>query len=384
MLRTIKIKLERSNDLLQTIRIFNCACQEVLDYGFGKEDYNKTRLNKGTYHQVRKQYPTLPSALVQTARDQASDMLKRSRKASRRDKDCETYFKYKPVKKELSAIRYDKRTMKVFLENNYCTITTVFGRMRYDFKLAEYYHQYLDWQINNAQLVANGKGCYLHVQIETETPELKEGDKRLGIDLGINNIAVCSDNTFYNSKHLKNIKGKYRHLKGQLQTKGTRSAKRKLKRIRERERRFVKDLNHCLAKEIVNKPYDIFVFENLTNIKKSANKGRRFNRKLGRWSYAELQKFVEYKSEPFGKKVLYVNPKYTSQTCSKCGYRAKNNRNGKSFKCKQCSFELNADLNASRNIATLSRSVSGRLSVNQPNVALATTVTSPHSSEVGN
>jgi len=351
----------------------------VRKYWTKKGDYNKTRLNKGTYHQVRTKYPTLPSALVQTARDQASDMLKRSRKASREDKNCETYFKYKPVKKELSAIRYDKRTMKVFLENNYCNINTVFGRMRYDFKLAKYYYKYLDWQIKNAQLVTNGKNCYLHVQVEKETPKLKEGDNRLGIDLGINNIAVCSDNTFYNSKHLKNIKGKYRHLKGELQSKGTRSAKRKLKRIRERERRFVNNLNHCLSKEIVTKPYDIFVFENLTNIKKSANRGRRFNRKLGRWSYAELQKFVEYKSEPFGKAVLFINPKYTSQTCSKCGYRDKNNRNGKSFKCKQCGFELNADLNASRNIATFSRSVSGRLSVNQPNVAPETAVTSPPS-----
>jgi transposase, IS605 OrfB family, central region len=364
MIRTIKIKLDKSNDLIQTIRIFNLACQEVLDYGFEHKDYNKTRLNRGTYSQIREEYPTLPSALVQTARDQASDMLKRDK------------FKHHPKKKKLSSIRYDKRTSKIFLESEYCTISTIFGRMRYEFKLAHYYNQYMTWQIKNAQLVIYNNCCYLHIQVEGETPEFKGGDKRIGIDLGINNIAVCSDNTFYNSKKLKNVKGKYQHLKAKLQSKGTRSAKRKMKKVSGRERRFVKDVNHCLAKELVKKPYDIIVLEKLNGIRKQ-NKGRKFNKKLGNWSFCELQQFVEYKAEEIGKKVIYINPRYTSQTCSKCGYKAKDNRKGSTFKCKQCGFELNADLNASRNIATFSRSVSGRLSVNQPNVALETTVTSP-------
>ena len=263
MIRTIKIKLDKSNDLMQTIRIFNLACQEVLDYGFEHKNYNKTRLNRGTYHQIREEYPTLPSALVQTARDQASDMLKRDK------------FKHKIRKKEDSSIRYDKRTMKVFLESGYCTMSTVFGRMRYKFKLPTYYQQYLDWDIGNAQLVSNGDCCYLHVQVEKETLEFKGGDRRLGVDLGVNNIAVCSDNTFYNSKKLKNVKGKYQHLKGKLQSKGTPSAKRKLKKVSGRERRFVRDVNHCLAKELVKKPFDMIVMEELNGIRKQ-NKCKKF------------------------------------------------------------------------------------------------------------
>lgn len=348
MIRTLKIKLDKSNDLVQTIRIFNNACQDVLNYGFKEKIYNKTRLNRGTYKDIREKYPTLPSALVQTARDQASDMLKRLK------------FRMLPKKKEISSIRYDKRTMKVFLESGYCKLTTIFGRMIYNFKLPEYYNQYVDWTINNAQLIHNGDCCYLHVQVEKETPEFNGGDKRLGIDLGINNIAVCSDNTFYNSKHQKNVKGKYQYLKAKLQQKGTRSAKRKLKKTSGRERRFVKDLNHCLSKKLVSKPYDIFALENLKKIKQ--NKGKKFNKKLGNWSFAQLQKFIEYKAETIGKKVIYINPKYTSQTCSKCGYKKKTNRKGNTFKCKQCDFELNSDLNASRNITTFSRSVSSRLS----------------------
>ncbi|MGC8692273.1 MAG: zinc ribbon domain-containing protein [Thermoplasmata archaeon] len=48
--------------------------------------------------------------------------------------------------------------------------------------------------------------------------------------------------------------------------------------------------------------------------------------------------------------VLYVNPKHTSRRCLRCGYVNKNNRHGSAFRCKNCVFELNADLNASRNI----------------------------------
>jgi putative transposase len=371
MIRTLKIKLDESNDLLQTVRVFNLACQIVLDYGFAVKDYNKTRLNRAIYKTIREKYPILPSALVQTARDQASDMLKRDK------------FKHKITKKLLSSIRYDNRTMKIFLESGRASLSTLFGRLTYNFQLPDYYKQYATWEIKNAQLLVKKGICYLHIQVEADNPESILNDTRIGIDLGINNIAICSDNSFYNSKHLKNVKGKYQHLKAELQSKGTRSAKRKLKKISGRERRFVTDLNHCLSKELVHKPYNTFVMEDLTGITKE-NKGHRFNKKLGNWSFSQLQNFVNYKSEGLNKNVIYIKPQYTSQTCSKCGYVAKNNRNGNKFKCKQCNFQLDADLNASRNIVAFSKSSSNWVSINHPIVTLSSVVTSPHPLEVGN
>ena len=140
MYRTLTIKLDRSNELIQTARIWNAACQDVIDYGFAAHDYNKTRLNRATYKDLREKYPTLPSALLQTARDQASDMLKR------------LGFEKKPVKRPLGAIRFDIRTMKVFLESGYCKLTTAFGRLRYDFRLPKYYEKFATWRVTNAQL----------------------------------------------------------------------------------------------------------------------------------------------------------------------------------------------------------------------------------------
>jgi len=356
MFRTIKIRLQRTADLVQTVAVFNQACQRVLDWGYENKHYNKTQLHRATYKGIREEFPSLPSALVQTARDQASDMLKRDR------------FEHMIRKKPFSSIRYDKRTLSVFLESGYCTISTVFGRMRYQFILADCYRQYQSWKVQNAQLVLGRDACFLNVQVEGEAPPFNGGDKRLGIDLGINNIAVCSDNSFFNSKHLKNVKGRYQHLKAELQSKGTRSARRKLKNISGRERRFVRDLNHCVANEIVNKPFDVFVFEDLTSIR-GPKRNKAFNRKLGNWSFRQLRQFVEYKAEALGKKVLVIDPYYTSQTCSKCGHVSSNNRKGRRFTCVQCGFTLDADLNASRNIASFSTRVGGRLHVSEPNVA---------------
>ncbi len=356
MFRTIKIRLERANDLVQTVIVFNQACQRVLDWGYENREYNKTKLHRATYRGIRTDLPSLPSALVQTARDQASDMLKRDK------------FKHKIRKRPLSSTRYDKRTLSVFLETGYCTDSTVFGRMKYEFVLPRYYRQYRSWRVQNAQLIVGREACYLNIQVEGEAPAFNGGDRRLGVDLGINNIAACSDNSFFNSIHLKNVKGRYHHLKADLQSKGTRSARRKLRKISGRERRFVKDLNHRVAKEVVSKPYDIFVFEDLSAIREK-KRNKELNRKLGSWSFAQLLQFAQYKAEALGKKVMVINSYHTSQTCSKCGHVCRSNRKGREFTCIQCGFSLDADLNAARNIAVFSMRDDGRLSVNQPNVA---------------
>jgi IS605 OrfB family transposase len=246
--------------------------------------------------------------------------------------------------------------MKVFLESGYCKLTTAFGRLRYDFRLADYYQKYATWEIMNAQLKVTKNACYLNVQVEQPDPEPMVKDTRIGVGLGINNIAVCSDNTFWQSGPVKAVKGKYQYLRSKLQSTGTRSAKRKLRKLSGRERRFQRDVNHNIANWIVSKPYDIIALEDLTNIRNGKK-----NKKLGKWSFAELRSIIEYKASATGKKIVVIDPRYTSRTCSRCGFQKKENRDGRTFKCKSCGFQVDADLNASRNIVTFSRSDRSRL-----------------------
>jgi len=354
MFKTIKVKLAFEQSLVETAVAFNKACQMVLDYGSENQTYNKNKLNKATYRNIREAVPSLPSALVQTARDQACEMLKRNNYA-------------KTVKKNLS-VRYDNRYFKFYPETHKVSLTTVDGRLDFGFN----HFSYLDtWkgQYSNAQLVIRKKHVFLNVQVFLSDVSVVATGKVLGIDRGIVNVAVCSDNTFFDSKHLRAVKGRYRYNRRCLQHVGTRSAHRKLQRLSGCERRFVQDTNHCISKSIVSKPFDVFVLEDL-RIVRAKESGKRFNCLLGSWSPSQLEKFIVYKAENKGKIVIKIDPKYTSQRCSRCGFVHRKNRCGLRFRCRKCGFELNADLIASRNIGVLGRSECIRFFVNKPIVAL--------------
>jgi IS605 OrfB family transposase len=362
MFRTIKVALPFEDALVQTALAFNAACQIVLNYGSQCKTYNKNTLNKATYRKAREAIPILPSALVQTARDEASEMLRRTGYAT-------------IVKKRLS-VRYDKRTYKFYPDSNRVSLTTVNGRLSFPFK----HYTYLDkWrgEFTNAQLLIRRKRIFLNIQMEILCSEKKRSanGEVLGIDRGIVNTAVCSDNTFFGSTHLRAVKGRYQHLRRRLQHVGTRSAHCKLRRLSGRERRFVLNTNHCISKAIANKKFDVYALEKL-NIRKKRTNGRRFNRQLGCWSPDELRRFILYKTEERGKVVVEVSPRHTSQRCSRCsrcGFINKSNRHGLHFCCRHCGFTLNADLNAARNIGVLGRSEYLRLPVNEPIVASSET-----------
>ena len=355
MFRTIKLKLPYDPSLLETGKQFKEACQMVLNYGFSQKTYNKNKLNRGTYRNVREKIPTLPSALVQTARDTASESLKQTKLEMK-------------IRRKSRTIRYDRRTFRFYPDSRTVSLTTIKGRLVFPVADSPLINKYRG-EYTNAQVVFNTRDREIFVMIqvevnkETEKKRGKQTDIRvLGIDRGINNIAVLSNNMFFNSRHLKDVRGRYQYNRKKLQHAGTRSAHRKLREMGGRERRFVLNTNHAISKQIVNLPFDVFALEKLEAAKMRRKKnGRRFNHKLGSWSPFQLDQFMEYKAKDLGKSVIYVDPKYTSQTCSKCGYRDRNNRHGSDFQCRNCGFRLHADLNASRDIEVLGRSEYFRL-----------------------
>jgi IS605 OrfB family transposase len=363
VIRTIKLKLNVSSDdkqcLLQTMRDYTVAFNICSNWGFNNHTVSKIDCHNATYKIIRQSVPNLPSSLVQGARDVACESLKAVK--------CH----FKPIRKEHSAMRYNQRVIRICLDSGYATISTSNGRIKATFCIPEYYRQYLSWKIksSNISLRKNDDIFYLHCQLEIDTPKVTTERSVIGIDRGIVNIAVCSNNVFFNARAMKNTRAKYAYLRAELQSKGTRSAKRKLKKLSGRERRFVTDVNHCISKQIIQFPYTILALENLTKIRVQKRRSKKFNMKLNRWAFYELERFIRYKAESLGKLVITVDARYTSQKCSACGHIYKGNRNGSQYLCRNCGFELHADLNASRNIAQDGISVLSRLPVNQPNVA---------------
>ena len=79
--------------------------------------------------------------------------------------------------------------------------------------------------------------------------------------------------------------------------------------------------------------------------------GKRTSRLLSGWSYKEIFDSLKAKAMALGVHVTELSPTYTSQRCSKCGWVRKSNRKGKVFKCGNCGYTADADLNASFNIS---------------------------------
>jgi IS605 OrfB family transposase len=301
----------------------------------------------------------------------ASDMLKQEKFSHKR-----------PLKKWLTGIRYNQRTFTPFLRSGQISISTINGRKKYPLPIPHYFHQYLhgtikSLTINPAKKRKNRQNPRIIAYLTVELPDVpvQEPATFLGVDRGVKRVAVCSNNRFYSTSHILAVKWKYQQLRKQLQAKGTRAAKRKLRELSGRERRFMVNENRKIAKWIVDMPFNCIVLENIKGLKQHSKKkkiiSKKVRRKFGNWAYYQLERFIIERAEKVGKSVLFVSPKYTSQRCWQCGYIAKANRLSQTtFSCQECGFELNADLNASRNLSDFGKAVIGRASVNSPNVAV--------------
>ncbi|MEK9207635.1 MAG: transposase [Patescibacteria group bacterium] len=111
----------------------------------------------------------------------------------------------------------------------------------------------------------------------------------------------------------------------------------------------------------------------MKSIRVQKRRGKRFDRKLNGWAFYQFEQILRYKAEALRKQVVLVDSRYSSQKCSHCGHAYRGNRDGSSFRCRKCGFQLHSDLNASRNIAQAGISCLSRLLANQPIVASSVT-----------
>jgi IS605 OrfB family transposase len=138
-----------------------------------------------------------------------------------------------------------------------------------------------------------------------------------------------------------------------LQRCGSKSAKRHLKKLKGKERRFKRNANHVISKKIVQsaqKHNKAIALEELKGFKVIVRKSQR--ERFGKWSFFELATFITYKAKLKGIEVVKVDPRMTSRMCSQCKHCEKANRSQRDhFKCKSCGFAEAADFNAAINIA---------------------------------
>lgn len=355
MQRTISIHIDTLPDqeaiLSRTLTEYQDCFNAIAEYGWENRIWNGVTLHKATYYDLRAEHPALPSQLVISARMKATEAVKSAFVLLKKGR------KVGAPRTKRGSVRYDARTYRMEVENGIVGLSTVSGRIKFPFRIPAHAKRWLDRAtgFDSADLVRRPSGWWLNVVVTIDPPQIVASGQIVGVDLGINRPAVLSNGKFLGQRRWKEIEQRYFRLRRKLQSKGSRSAKRHLKRMARRQARFRKDCDHVLSKRIVQavEPGSVIVFENLTGIRsRTKQRGRKQRRRHHAWSYNQLRVFTTYKAEELGSVVDAVDPRKTSQRCSRCGHVHKRNRPTQSvFRCRDCGYEANADWNAARNIA---------------------------------
>ena len=356
--RTVPVKLDVTDEtadlLYETIDEFLWAANYVVDAAWDGE-WAETRssvLHEQTYGDVRER-TRLHSNHVQSARDRAVDALRSVvAKWSKGESASLPTF-------STPFVEYNQRNAT--LNDDHASLSTVNGRVTVEYVLPDEnrdtpHSQYLQsdkWETTGATLHYRRGDFYLHIRTKADVaaPERPENGTVLGVDLGVENIAVTSTGVFWTADELNHWRTEYVERRKSLQECGTRYAHENVQAVGRTETGHFEQYLHRVANGLVREAdkrgCTVIAFENLTGIRDRMANARKFHE----WAFNRLYEYVSYKAEAWGIAVEQVPPKHTSQRCSSCGFTARENRPSQdSFCCQQCGYENHADYNAAKNV----------------------------------
>nr|WP_254612489.1 transposase [Haloterrigena gelatinilytica] len=320
--RTVRVKLdvpdERRDHLHQTIEQFNTAVNYSIENGRNDDGYlitAKTNIHDKVYHDLR-DVTDLPANLCVRAYSKAIEMMKSTVADWKKGNS-------RPVPTfDQPTVVYDKRTLTI--NERSATLSTVESRVEVGFDIGDYQADYLDdddyeKRMGTLHYDEQEDDFHLHIVIQKEVEE-REGDRVLGVDLNLKNVAVTSTGSFYDGGKLLWGQNHYFRVRRSLQDKGTRSAKQALARLSGRENRFVLDRLHTISRRIVEEArhYDCsyIAVEDLTHIRERMDAtDDQLKRQMHQWAFRELQEMIHWKATEYGIRVESVNPAFSSQTC---------------------------------------------------------------------
>lgn len=248
------------------------------------------------------------------------------------------------------------------LKDGRLSVNTLEGRIKVPVNWIHIPEPYRHGKFGTARLLnRNGKWLLL-IPSTVELPEPDQPQQVVGVDMGVRFLATSYDSdgstVFYDGKEVKSKREHYKRLRASLQKRGTRSARRRLRNIGKRENRWMRDVNHQVSKALVSRQSKptLFALENLEGVRHATEKVRVQDRYVQvSWAFHQLRQMIEYKAKKAGHSVIVVDPRYTSQTCPKCGTVRKANRDKRlhEYHCSNCGYRSNDDRVAAMNIQRL-------------------------------
>jgi len=344
MKQTLIVKLaptdEQHTSLLRTMERFNAACDWLAGVAFANQCANKFALQKLAYRECRERFGLSAQMAIRA--------ISKVVEAYKRDKRIHVSFR------PHGAMTYDERIYS-FKGPDLVSLLTLDGRIVCPYRYGAYQAAMLDRKRGQADLLYRDGTFYLSISVDSPEPAPNDPIGFIGVDLGIVRIATASDGTIFPGNYLQSIRARFARMRAKLQRKGTRSAKRKLKRRSGREHRFQAHINHVISKTLVARAKDTangIALEDLKGIRMRVTVGKGQRRVIHSWAFGQLRAFVSYKAALAGVRVVFVNPRNTSRTCPECGCIDKKNRkNQATFSCISCGYTANADENAARIIS---------------------------------
>jgi predicted transposase len=247
MKQTVLVKLAPTPDdhaaLLRTLEAFNAACNDIAGVAFREHSASKIDLQKLVYYDIRQRFGLSAQMTIRA--------IAKVAESYKRDKRLQPRFR------PHSAMVYDERICS-FPGPDRVSLLTLDGRVEVPFRFGAYAAGMLQRKRGQADLLyRQSRGTFfLAVTVDVPEPEPDEPQPTdyLGVDLGVITLAASSDDEFLNHSagpkhtHVNQVRARYARFRAKLQRKGTKSAKRLLKQRGGKERRFARDVNHCLSK----------------------------------------------------------------------------------------------------------------------------------------
>ena len=309
--------------------------------------------HEAVYDKLRKQFDTLPAQAIIKIYKEVIAALRSIRSNKHKNADV-------PQRKSLS-MRIDKRLYSnlsvegIALTGEVKNKRTFYSFVKYP-KMEEMFSKYI--AKDPLLFIRDGR---LYLSVPFEVPELPtQGDTCLGVDLGMKRLFVTSEGVAFRDKQYLKERRKLRYLKRCLQSKGTKSAKRHLKKVKNEERNLSKDMCYRASNALLaSTDASVIVLEDLSKIKQKTSKTKegykrtKHNSALSQVPFYKFKEILTHKAALVGKRVVTVNPSYTSQTDSRT-QKKEGNRKGCRFYGVD-GIVLDADWNAAVNIAQRSK-----------------------------
>lgn len=355
--------------LLETTRgCYTDALNYVADYVYRTHILREEQLNKALYTEMRNRFK-LKSQMTQSVFKKVLADYKTIQSQG------QGWIKPAYKRKQLELV-WDRDV--AFYKGRLISVNTIAKRIKvpYIIKGNEHFFDDADCKLGTAKMLIKHGKYFLHVPVTFNIEETvsKKDEMVVGVDRGLRFIVTTYDSGgkcgFVSGRSVMQKRREYCRLRKRLQKTNTASSRKRLRKMGDKEHRWMSDVNHCISKKLVGAypPGTLFVLENLTGINETAVANRKMRNALSSWAYYDLEQKISYKAKLKGSTVIKVDPAYTSQRCPMCGYTDRDNRDKKMhlFCCKRCSYRSNDDRIGAMNLC--------RLGIEQANALVPGTV----------